>query len=65
MNPCSICELYAKGVKCENEEQCPVGIMKKENKLLKSRNTRLQKKVNEASWGYSDRLGDRHEMGSW
>ena len=64
-NPCCICELYMKNIKCENEEKCPVGIMKKENKLLKNRITRLQKKADEDTWGYSDRLGDRHEMGSW
>lgn len=61
-DPCSICELYAKGEKCEQESSCPVGLMKKENRNLKNRNTRLQKKLDEYSWNVPRELV-RNDMG--
>ena len=60
--PCSICELYVKGEKCEQESGCPVGMMKKENRSLKNRNTRLQKKLDKYSWGTPREL-KRNDMG--
>ena len=34
-NPCIICEKYMKGIRCEEADICPVGLMKKELARLK------------------------------
>ena len=67
-NPCIICEKYIKGRKCEKVE-CPVAIMKAENKKLKDEKRKLKKELEELkfnlSWGRKPCIGDRHEMGCW
>lgn len=61
-NPCSICELYAVGEKCDNERKCPVANIKKENALLKRRVHKLEAC---APFDNTNMIGDKHEMGSW
>lgn len=36
-NPCSICEHWIAGLKCDIESKCPVGKMIAENKRLKKK----------------------------
>lgn len=55
-NPCTICENYMRGRRCEQAAACPVGILKAENIRLKQENRRLRDKVNEYQWGNPSRV---------
>ena len=65
-NPCSICEKYVKGVRCDEADVCPVGQMKKENAILKRRLTKYE---HDESWAFEDRVEhsreEDYERGRW
>lgn len=58
-NPCSICEKYIKGVRCD-DKQCPVYLMKQENARLK----RELSKADTGFWKWEEEIQNRtYEMG--
>lgn len=57
--PCSICELWMDGIKCENDT-CPVAVMKRENAELKARVSRLEY---DAEWDLENNPDRIYEMG--
>ena len=58
--PCEICELWMRGVECENES-CPIAVMKRENAELKAKVSRLE---SDAGWDLENNLRGRiYEMG--
>lgn len=58
--PCSICELWMDGIKCE-QYTCPVYRMKLENEYLKAKISRLE---SDRAYDLENRLSNRiYEMG--
>ena len=55
-----------KGVRCDEADSCPVGLMKKENANLKRRITKYER---DASWAFEDRVErsreEEYERGRW
>lgn len=67
-DPCSICENYSAedGFMCDFGENCPVAVMKRQNKLLINTVESLRRKINrmksDASWDDEIRRGQVQGM---
>lgn len=67
---CNMCNDYSTDIKCDNEEDCRLLNLLKENEALKTENNSLKKQITDLKIRMSymkdpNAIGDRCEMGCW
>jgi hypothetical protein len=63
---CKRCKDYdAKNYNPENCKECPVLVLYNKYKNYRDKAKKYEPYYNDAIWGPSNCIGDRHEMGSW